>query len=163
MSFENHLEEEIRLVILRSLNELPSYRGNSSTLHRRLTFFAIDVVRASKGGAHPGAERDRRGARVGGAIVGGIVREHGELRLGVEYDARARRHRQRDVVVALREDGAALNLERERVGARVAHADGRGKVLYARDRIVGDERVRELFVAKAAAQRGARARGKRIS
>ena len=45
MSFENHLEEEIRLVILRSLNELPSYRGNSSTLHRRLTFFAIDVGR----------------------------------------------------------------------------------------------------------------------
>lgn len=41
------------------------------------------VVRAGKGGAHPGAERDGRGGRVGRAIVGGVVGEHGELRLGV--------------------------------------------------------------------------------
>jgi len=33
MSFENQLKEEMRLVLLRLLNELPSYRGNSSTLH----------------------------------------------------------------------------------------------------------------------------------
>ena len=36
MSFENHLKEEMRLVLLRLLNEMPSYRGNSSTLHSSL-------------------------------------------------------------------------------------------------------------------------------
>lgn len=36
MSFEDHLKEEMRLVLLRLLNEMPSYRGNSSTLHSGL-------------------------------------------------------------------------------------------------------------------------------
>ncbi len=36
MSFENQLKEEMRLVLLRLLNELPGYRGNSSTLHSGL-------------------------------------------------------------------------------------------------------------------------------
>ena len=62
-------------------------------------------------------------------------------------------------MIAARNERAAVDLERKRVGARVAHTHRRGKVLNAGDRIVGQERVGELVVAKAAAQRGARARG----
>lgn len=45
MSFENHLKEEMRLVILRLLNELPSYRGNSSTLHGGLNHWGLSFSR----------------------------------------------------------------------------------------------------------------------
>ncbi|MHA4952230.1 ArsR family transcriptional regulator [Acinetobacter pittii] len=45
MSFENHLKEEMRLVILRLLNELPSYRGNSSTLHSGLNHWGLSFSR----------------------------------------------------------------------------------------------------------------------
>lgn len=45
MSFENHLKEEMRLVILRLLNELPSYRGNSSTLHSGLNHWGFSFSR----------------------------------------------------------------------------------------------------------------------
>ena len=45
MSFGDHCKEEIRLVLLRSLNEFPSYRGNTSTLHRRLESLALSVSR----------------------------------------------------------------------------------------------------------------------
>lgn len=45
MSFENHLKEEMRLVLLRLLNELPSYRGNSSTLHSGLNHWGLSFSR----------------------------------------------------------------------------------------------------------------------
>lgn len=45
MSFENQLKEEMRLVILRLLNELPSYRGNSSTLHSGLNHWGLSFSR----------------------------------------------------------------------------------------------------------------------
>ncbi|MDC5071473.1 VpaChn25_0724 family phage protein [Acinetobacter baumannii] len=45
MNFENHLKEEMRLVILRLLNELPSYRGNSSTLHSGLSHWGLSFSR----------------------------------------------------------------------------------------------------------------------
>ena len=45
MSFENHLKEEMRLVLLRLLNELPSYRGNSSTLHSGLNHLGLSFSR----------------------------------------------------------------------------------------------------------------------
>ncbi|MDG9992361.1 ArsR family transcriptional regulator [Acinetobacter ursingii] len=45
MSFENHLKEEIRLVILRFLNEWASYRGNSSTLHSELNRWGLSCSR----------------------------------------------------------------------------------------------------------------------
>ncbi|AUT33922.1 ArsR family transcriptional regulator [Acinetobacter baumannii] len=45
MSFEAHLKEEMRLVILRLLNELPSYRGNSSTLHSGLNHWGLSFSR----------------------------------------------------------------------------------------------------------------------
>lgn len=45
MSFENHLKEEMRLVLLRLLNELPSYRGNSSTLHSGLEHWGLSFSR----------------------------------------------------------------------------------------------------------------------
>ncbi|MCU4601874.1 VpaChn25_0724 family phage protein [Acinetobacter ursingii] len=45
MSFENHLKEEMRLVILRLLNDLPSYRGNSSTLHGGLNHWGLGFSR----------------------------------------------------------------------------------------------------------------------
>ncbi|RKL54694.1 hypothetical protein CKN55_15200, partial [Acinetobacter baumannii] len=32
MSFANHLKEDMRLVVLRLLHELPQYRSNSSVL-----------------------------------------------------------------------------------------------------------------------------------
>jgi len=45
MSFENQLKEEMRLVVLRLLNELPSYRGNSSTLHSGLSHWGLNFSR----------------------------------------------------------------------------------------------------------------------
>lgn len=45
MSFENQLKEEMRLVVLRLLNELPSYRGNSSTLHSGLIHWGLGFSR----------------------------------------------------------------------------------------------------------------------
>ncbi|UIZ57793.1 ArsR family transcriptional regulator [Acinetobacter sp. SCLZS86] len=45
MSFENHLKEEMRLVLLRLLNELPSYRGNSSTLYSHLIRWGLSFSR----------------------------------------------------------------------------------------------------------------------
>ncbi|EXB26078.1 hypothetical protein J537_2315 [Acinetobacter baumannii 1437282] len=45
MSFENQLKEEMRLVLLRLLNELPSYRGNSSTLHGGLHNWGLSFSR----------------------------------------------------------------------------------------------------------------------
>ena len=45
MSFENQLKEEMRLVMLRLLNELPSYRGNSSTLHSGLIHWGLSFSR----------------------------------------------------------------------------------------------------------------------
>lgn len=45
MSFENQLKEEMRLVLLRLLNELPSYRGNSSTLHNGLNHWGLSFSR----------------------------------------------------------------------------------------------------------------------
>lgn len=45
MSFENKLKEEMRLVMLRLLNELPSYRGNSSTLHSGLAHWGLSFSR----------------------------------------------------------------------------------------------------------------------
>ena len=45
MSFENQLKEEMRLVMLRLLNELPSYRGNSSTLHSGLNHWGLSFSR----------------------------------------------------------------------------------------------------------------------
>lgn len=45
MSFENHLKEEMRLVLLRLLNEMPSYRGNSSTLHSSLDRWGLSFSR----------------------------------------------------------------------------------------------------------------------
>lgn len=45
MSFENHLKEEMRLVLLRLLNELPSYRSNSSTLHSGLDRWGLSFSR----------------------------------------------------------------------------------------------------------------------
>lgn len=45
MSFQNHLKEEMRLVILRLLNELPSYRGNSSTLYSGLNHWGLSFSR----------------------------------------------------------------------------------------------------------------------
>lgn len=45
MSFENRLKEEMRLVALRLLNELPSYRGNSSTIHSGLSHWGLTFTR----------------------------------------------------------------------------------------------------------------------
>ena len=45
MSFESKLKEEMRLVILRLLNELPSYRGNSSTLYSGLSHWGLSFSR----------------------------------------------------------------------------------------------------------------------
>lgn len=45
MSFENRLKEEMRLVMIRLLNELPSYRGNSSTLHGGLNHWGLSFSR----------------------------------------------------------------------------------------------------------------------
>ncbi|WP_314338899.1 ArsR family transcriptional regulator [Acinetobacter guillouiae] len=45
MSFENKLKEEMRLVMLRLLNELPSYRGNSSTLNSGLSHWGLGYSR----------------------------------------------------------------------------------------------------------------------
>lgn len=45
MSFENQLKEEMRLVLLRLLNDLPSYRGNSSTLHSGLEHWGLSFTR----------------------------------------------------------------------------------------------------------------------
>lgn len=45
MSFENKLKEEMRLVMLRLLNELPSYRGNSSTLYSGLNHWGLSFSR----------------------------------------------------------------------------------------------------------------------
>lgn len=45
MNFENKLKEEMRLVLLRLLNELPSYRGNSSTLHSGLIHWGLSYSR----------------------------------------------------------------------------------------------------------------------
>ena len=45
MSFEDHLKEEMRLVLLRLLNEMPSYRGNSSTLHSGLDRWGLSFSR----------------------------------------------------------------------------------------------------------------------
>ncbi|MFU8924911.1 ArsR family transcriptional regulator [Acinetobacter puyangensis] len=45
MSFNNVLLEEMRLVLLRLLNEWASYRGNSSTLHSGLTHWGLDFSR----------------------------------------------------------------------------------------------------------------------
>lgn len=45
MSFENHLKEEMRLVLLCLLNEMPSYRGNSSTLHSGLDRWGLSFSR----------------------------------------------------------------------------------------------------------------------
>ena len=45
MSFEAKLKEEMRLVMLRLLNELPSYRGNSSTLHSGLSHWGLSFSR----------------------------------------------------------------------------------------------------------------------
>lgn len=45
MSFANALKEEMRLVMLRLLNELPSYRGNSSTLHSGLDRYGLSFSR----------------------------------------------------------------------------------------------------------------------
>lgn len=49
MNFENYRKEEMRLEVLCLLNELPSYRGNSSTLYshliRRGLSFSRDQVK----------------------------------------------------------------------------------------------------------------------
>lgn len=45
MNFETKLKEEMRLVMLRLLNELPSYRGNSSTLHGGLNHYGLSFSR----------------------------------------------------------------------------------------------------------------------
>ncbi|TCM61881.1 hypothetical protein EC844_12635 [Acinetobacter calcoaceticus] len=45
MSFENHTKEEMRLVMLRLLKELPSYRGNSSTIHGGLDRWGLGFSR----------------------------------------------------------------------------------------------------------------------
>lgn len=45
MNFETKLKEEMRLVMLRLLNELPSYRGNSSTLHSGLNHYGLSFSR----------------------------------------------------------------------------------------------------------------------
>ena len=45
MSFENHLKEEMRLVLLCLLNEMRSYRGNSSTLHSGLDRWGLSFSR----------------------------------------------------------------------------------------------------------------------
>lgn len=45
MNFETKLKEEMRLVVLRLLNELPSYRGNSSTLHSGLDRWGLSFSR----------------------------------------------------------------------------------------------------------------------
>ncbi|MDA3509433.1 VpaChn25_0724 family phage protein [Acinetobacter junii] len=37
MSFKDHLIEDMRLVVLRSLSEMPQYRSNSSVLHSFIT------------------------------------------------------------------------------------------------------------------------------
>lgn len=50
MSFEQHLKEDARLVLLRSLSEMPQYRANSSVLHSFLTRyghgFSRDQIRS---------------------------------------------------------------------------------------------------------------------
>lgn len=45
MNYADYLKEELRLVILRILNELPSYTGNSSTLHGFLGRWGLNVSR----------------------------------------------------------------------------------------------------------------------
>ena len=45
MSFEDHLKEEMRLVLLRLLNEMPSYSGNRSTLHSGLDRWGLSFSR----------------------------------------------------------------------------------------------------------------------
>ena len=45
MNFETKLKEEMRLVMLLLLNELPSYRGNSSTLHSGLNHYGLSFSR----------------------------------------------------------------------------------------------------------------------
>ncbi len=45
MSFENHLIEDMRLVVLRSLSEMPQYRLNSSVLHTFVTRYGHSFSR----------------------------------------------------------------------------------------------------------------------
>lgn len=45
MSFQDHLKEDMRLVVLRSLSELPTYRSNSSVLHSFVTRYGHSFSR----------------------------------------------------------------------------------------------------------------------
>ena len=45
MSFKNHLIEDMRLVVLRTLSEMPSYRLNSSVLHSFITRYGHSFSR----------------------------------------------------------------------------------------------------------------------
>ncbi|WP_336142433.1 VpaChn25_0724 family phage protein [Acinetobacter sp. 102] len=45
MSFADHLKEDMRLVVLRSLSELPTYRSNSSVLHAFVTRYGHSFSR----------------------------------------------------------------------------------------------------------------------
>ncbi len=44
MSFKDHLIEDMSLVVLRSLSEMPQYRSNSSVLVVKLTERGCDVA-----------------------------------------------------------------------------------------------------------------------
>lgn len=45
MSFKDHLIEDMRLVVLRSLSEMPQYRLNSSVLHTFITRYGHSFSR----------------------------------------------------------------------------------------------------------------------
>ena len=45
MSFKNHLIEDMRLVVLRTLSEMSSYRLNSSVLHSFITRYGHSFSR----------------------------------------------------------------------------------------------------------------------
>lgn len=45
MSFKNHLLEDMRLVVLRTLSEMSSYRLNSSALHSFITRYGHSFSR----------------------------------------------------------------------------------------------------------------------
>lgn len=45
MSFKDHLIEDMRLVVLRSLSEMPQYRSNSSVLHSFITRYGHSFSR----------------------------------------------------------------------------------------------------------------------
>jgi Fe2+ or Zn2+ uptake regulation protein len=45
MSFKNHLLEDMRLVVLRTLSEMSSYRLNSSVLHSFITRYGHSFSR----------------------------------------------------------------------------------------------------------------------